>query len=83
MAARNIGEDISAKSTQNIIAKMHILSDTNNQHQRKKKGRKNGKSAQSRYYLIFYAALKSPTLLVISTLKNSVKKWFERLKPNF
>ena len=31
----------------------------------------------------FDAALKSPTLLVIPTLKNSVKKWFETLKPNF
>ena len=44
MAARNIGEDISAKSTQNIIAKMHILSDTNNQHQRKKGSEKMAKA---------------------------------------
>ena len=59
MAARNIGEDISAKSTQNIIAKMHILSDTNNQHQRKK-GAKKWQKRTKPLLFDFSKALKSP-----------------------
>ena len=62
---------------------MHILSDTNNQHQRKKGGEKMAKAHKAVIIWFFDAALKSPTLLVIPTLKNSVKKWFETLKPNF